>query len=114
MFQIKLYSRESIRTLFILTLAISIAQLESSAAQGEFAHPGIAHSQASIDFVKAKIASGEEPWASAWKSVQASRYADLDWRPQPRAHVERGPYNRPDIGSSEFSADANASYRPSS
>lgn len=30
--------------------------------------------------------------------------------PQPRAHVERGPYNNPNIGSSEFSSDANASY----
>jgi len=98
------------RSLCALLLA-TIAQLENAAAQAEFIHPGIAHSQASIDFVKAKIASGEEPWASAWRSVQASRYVDLDWRPQPRAHVERGAYNNPDIGSSEFSADANASYR---
>jgi len=94
-------------TFFLAT----IAQLAVSAAQAEFTHPGIAHSQASIDFVKAKIALGEEPWASAWRSVQASRYVDLDWRPQPHVHVERGAYNNPDIGSSEFSADANASYR---
>jgi hypothetical protein len=72
---------------------------------------GVAHSQASIEFVKEKIALGEEPWATAWRSFQASRYANLDWQPQPHAHVERGPYNNPDIGSSEFSADANASYR---
>ena len=108
MFQIKLHVCEFIRTLFILTLAISIAQLENSAAQAEFTHPGVAHSQADIDFVKAKIALGEEPWASAWRSVQVSRYADLQWRPQPHANVERGPYNNPNIGSSEFSADASA------
>ena len=77
----------------------------------EFTHPGVTHTQASIDFVNDKIASEEEPWASAWKRVQASRYADLDWNPQPHAHVERGPYNRPDIGSSEFTADANAAYQ---
>ena len=106
-----LVNRNWAATALCTLLFATIAQLENSAAQAEFTHPGISHSQASIDFVKAKIASGEEPWASAWKSVQASRYADLDWRPQPRAHVERGPYNRPDIGSSEFSADANASYR---
>ena len=111
MFQIKLHVCNAIRTLIVLTFATSIAQLENSTAQAEFTHPGVAHSQASIDFVKGKIASGEKPWATAWKSVQAWRYADLDWRPQPHAHVERGPYNNPDVGSSEFSADANASYR---
>ncbi len=75
-----------------------------------FKHPGVTHTQSSIDFVKTKIASGEEPWASAWKGVQGSRYADLEWQAQPRAHVERGPYNKPNIGSSEFSSDANAAY----
>lgn len=98
------------RVLSIVILAALIAQMEGPVARAEFIHPGITHSQPSIDFVKAKIASGEEPWATAWKNVQASRYANLDWRPQPRAHVERGPYNNPNIGSSEFSADANASY----
>ncbi len=81
-----------------------------SAESASFTHPGITHTQASIDFVGDKIASGEEPWAAAWKEIQASRYADLEWQPQPRAHVERGPYNKPNIGSSEFSSDANAAY----
>lgn len=90
----------------ILCLLVSSAQ----PARAEFTHPGISHSRASIDFVRSRIAAGEQPWASAWKSVQASRYADLDWTPRPRAHVERGPSNRPDIGSSEFTADANAAY----
>ncbi|QDU35848.1 Alginate lyase [Maioricimonas rarisocia] len=93
-------------------IAVCTLLLVSSlqAAHAEFTHPGIAHTQASIDFVKEKIATGEEPWASAWRSVQNSRYADLDWTPRPHAHVERGPSNRPDIGSSEFTADANAAY----
>ena len=81
-----------------------------SAEFTKFTHPGVTHTQASLDFVKGKVASGAEPWASAWKGVQASRYADLEWQAQPRAHVERGPYNKPNIGSSEFSADANAAY----
>ena len=88
-------------------LAVGIA---GHAVAADFVHPGIAHSQESIDFVKAKIAAGEEPWATAWKNVQSSRSADLGWRPQPHAHVERGPYNNPNIGSSEFSRDANAAY----
>ena len=80
------------------------------AIAADFVHPGISHTSESLKFVKAKIASGEEPWATAWKGVQASRSADLDWRPQPRPHVERGPYNNPNIGSSEFSSDAKAAY----
>jgi hypothetical protein len=34
----------------------------------------------------------------------------LDWEPQPHAHVERGPYNNPNIGSSDFSQDSEAAY----
>ena len=99
----------------ILLVASSLVFIESSlrlqsAETAIFKHPGVTHTQTSIDFVKGKIASGEEPWASAWKGVQASRYADLEWQAQPRPHVERGPYNKPNIGSSEFSADANAAY----
>ncbi|MEN8774372.1 MAG: sulfatase-like hydrolase/transferase [Akkermansiaceae bacterium] len=89
----------------LLTVGITI-----NATAKEFLHPGISHSQENIDFIKAKIATGEEPWATAWKGVQSSRYSDLDWKPQPHAKVERGPYNNPNIGSSEFSQDAQASY----
>ena len=77
---------------------------------GEFSHPGIAHSQGSIDFVKVKVEAGEQPWASAWKELKASRSASLDWSPEPFANVERGPYNNPNIGSSQFSDDAKAAY----
>ncbi len=98
----------SIVNLTIALWFVSPAYLTT--AHAEFVHPGIAHTQASIDFVKGKIAAGEEPWARAWKEFQASRRASLDWQPQPHAHVQRGPYNNPNIGSSEFSGDANASY----
>ena len=76
----------------------------------EFLHPGIAHDSESIEFVKSKIHAGEQPWASAWEQLKESRYASLDWQPEPFARVERGPYNNPNIGSSEFSGDARAAY----
>ena len=63
--------------------------LVGNAIATDFEHPGISHSQKSIDFVKARIEAGTEPWATAWKGVQVSRSADLDWRPQPHARVER-------------------------
>ena len=94
-----------------LFAGVSVLTPVLPAARAQFVHPGIVHSQPALDFVKGKITSGEEPWATAWTDFRASRYADLDWQPQPHAHVERGPSNDPDIGSSEFSADAAAAYR---
>lgn len=88
--------------LILLTIACS--------AQAEFVHPGVAHNAKSIAFVKAKIEADEQPWANAWAKLSQSRYAQLDWNPEPSAHVERGPSNDPDIGSSEFSSDAAAAY----
>ncbi|TWU32452.1 FG-GAP-like repeat-containing protein [Novipirellula artificiosorum] len=76
----------------------------------EFSHPGIAHSSESIEFVKTKINAGEQPWSAAWEKLLGSRYGSLDWKPHPYPHVERGPYNDPNIGSSEFSEDAKAAY----
>lgn len=93
----------------ILTFAFTVL-LNALTAQAEFIHPGVAHSQASIDFVKEKIAANEEPWATAWQKLKDSRSADLSRAPEPHTQVERGPYNNPDIGSSEFSGDASAAY----
>ncbi len=77
---------------------------------GEFVHPGVAHSQESFDLIEARIQAGEQPWLAAWDELKASRNASLDWQPEPFANVERGPYNDPNIGSSEFSRDAKAAY----
>lgn len=76
----------------------------------DFVHPGIAHSKESLIFVRQKIKAAEEPWKTAWKKLNETRYASLDWKPDPHAHVERGSYNNPNIGSSDFSHDAMAAY----
>lgn len=97
-----MFSFSSLRKLVFLLAALS--------AQAEFVHPGVLHSQEGVDFVKEKIAAKEEPWASAWSELKQSRYASLRWRAVPSPHVERGPYNDPNIGSSEFSSDSRAAY----
>ena len=68
------------------------------------------HTKEGIAFVKEKIAAKEEPWNTAWEQLKESRYADSVWKPEPRAHVERGPSNNPDVGSSEFTNDGRAAY----
>lgn len=96
-----------IRITFLLAVLTCVPCLP---AWGEFAHPGIAHSRKDVEFVKAKIAAGEQPWLAAWQRLKKSESASLDFKPKPFAHVERGPYNDPNIGSSEFSGDARAAY----
>ena len=76
----------------------------------EFAHPGVAHSAEDVAFVKEKIKAEQEPWVSALAGLKRSRRASLDYEPSPREHVERGPYNDPNIGSSEFTDDGKAAY----
>ena len=93
---------------FFTTLTGSVANC--SAAEKPFAHPGILHSRAELDFVKAKVAEGEEPWASAWEELRSHSISGLDWKPGPVANVVRGAYNRPDIGGTKLMRDGAAAY----
>lgn len=88
----------------------SQASEQDRASSPEFIHPGIAHTQASIDHVKGMLEAGEQPWVDNWNRLNESRYARLNRSPEPRANVQRGASNNPDIGSSEFSRDSNAVY----
>jgi len=79
-------------------------------ASKPFVHPGLLHSREELEFIKQKVAAGEEPWKTAWEKLRASASASLDHKFRPRAEVVRGPYNNPNIGSSEFSSDSGAAY----
>jgi len=75
-----------------------------------FIHPGISHNRAELEFVKSKLNTDEQPWKQAWEELRSSPYASLSWEPKPVANVERGAYNRPDIGGTFFMRDATAAY----
>lgn len=81
-----------------------------SSAGGSFVHPGISHVQAELDFVKSVVKANKQPWREAWGKLRSSSYASLSWKPRPVAHVERGAYNRPDIGGTHFLRDGTAAY----
>ncbi len=76
----------------------------------DFVHPGISHNRDELEFVKSKLDASEQPWKEAGEKLRSSSYASLSWRPRPVANVERGPYNRPDIGGTFFMRDATAAY----
>ncbi len=75
-----------------------------------FLHPGILVDQAMLDFVKAKIAAGAEPWASAVAAAKTSTYGSLTYTPHPLADVSCGSDSNPDIGCTDEKNDADAAY----
>lgn len=79
-------------------------------ASAPFVHPGLLHSGEEIAFFRVKVERGEQPWKDAFDRLQSSHLASLNHQPKPSTKVVRGPYNNPDIGSSELSADCSAAY----
>ncbi len=75
-----------------------------------FVHPGVLVSAVQLDFVRAKLSEGAQPWTAAFDAMRASPYADLAWRPKPRATVECGPFNNPNRGCQDEADDAVAAY----
>ena len=94
----------------IIYCTIVVAGIANNALSVRFIHPGISHNQAELAFVKSKLKTQEQPWQESWEKMRSSKEAKLSWKPRPKAHVERGAYNRPDIGASSFMNDAKAAY----
>ena len=96
--------------IIFLGLLLLLGSIFCSAAGAQFVHPGVAHSSEDIALAKEKLAAKEEPWLSSWKLLVGSTHASLQYKPNAFSEVERGSYNDPDIGSSEFSSDGRAAY----
>ncbi|MFG1603333.1 alginate lyase family protein [Actinoplanes sp. NPDC049265] len=82
----------------------------AGAAPATFAHPGVLVSRPQLDFVKARIQAGQQPWLSAYNQMMGSRYASLSRVPAPRATVECGPTSNPNYGCTDEREDAIAAY----
>ncbi|MET0236689.1 MAG: alginate lyase family protein [Kibdelosporangium sp.] len=92
------------------TIVAVVPAPAATAAPPVFAHPGVLNSTASLDFVRAKVNSGAQPWKSAYDSMMASQYGSLTRAPHPRAVVECGPTSNPNIGCTDERQDAIAAY----
>ncbi|TDD62510.1 hypothetical protein E1263_03465 [Kribbella antibiotica] len=79
-------------------------------APAVFAHPGVGVSRAQLDFVKAKVLAGAQPWTNAYNQAKNSAYGSLSRTPTPRAVVECGPYSQPNNGCTNERQDAIAAY----
>ncbi|WP_333739178.1 alginate lyase family protein [Streptomyces sp. IBSBF 2806] len=82
----------------------------AQAAPTAFVHPGVAVSRAQLDFVRDKVNAAAQPWKGAFDQLLASKYADLNRAPAPRAVVECGSYSNPNHGCTDEREDALAAY----
>ena len=109
-------------TALLLTTGVSTAWAESptetkpAAVPGAtksaagFYHPGVLVNRPQLDFIKAKVAAGVEPWKSAYEAAKASDLGALTYVPHPWKACECGPYSRPDIGCKDEQRDSEAAY----
>ncbi|GAA3083050.1 hypothetical protein JOF29_004519 [Kribbella aluminosa] len=86
------------------------AVAQAADAPATFTHPGVGVSQAQLDFVRAKVQAGAQPWTNAFNQAKSSSYASLSRTPKPRAVVECGPYSNPNYGCTDEREDAIAAY----
>jgi hypothetical protein len=104
----------AVATAVLTMLGAGAALAAPAGTSGEgaqpFVHPGVFVDRAQLAFVRAKLRTGAEPWASAFEQMRTSRYASLDWTPRPRANVECGSYSNPNLGCTEEREDAQAAY----
>ncbi|WP_071812700.1 alginate lyase family protein [Lentzea guizhouensis] len=85
----------------------------ATAAPATFTHPGVVVSRPQLDFVRTKVQAGAQPWKLAYDRMMASKYADLNRVPKPRAVVECGSYSNPNYGCTDEREDAIAAYTTS-
>jgi hypothetical protein len=63
-------------------------------ATSSFVRPGVFISKAGLDFIRKKVNSGTEPWASTFTSMLKNDLASLSRNPKPRETVECGPVSK--------------------
>jgi hypothetical protein len=95
---------------FFFGACLAAFAIAAPVAAQTFRHPGVLVSREQLDFVKQKIAAGQEPWKSAFAKMKGSSYASKTSAPQARASVDCGAYSSPNNGCSEELNDAWTSY----
>lgn len=96
------------RSLAIL-LACLFAAATAPGAASPFA-PALLNSIAELDTIKARIASGAEPWKSAYQKALSSKLAAASYVATARDTVACGSFSNPDYGCSDESNDSKAAY----
>jgi hypothetical protein len=75
-----------------------------------FKHPGVVVSRGQLDFLKAKVAAGEQPWAGITDALKRQSYASPTYKAKPVPDVICGPYSNPSVGCADEWKDGMAAY----
>src|SRR5688572_18162736 len=75
-----------------------------------FTPPGAPASPPPPPLIPPQAQTSAQPWKLAYDRMMASKYADLNRVPKPRAVVECGPYTNPNYGCTDEREDAIAAY----
>ncbi|WP_028808382.1 alginate lyase family protein [Streptomyces canus] len=94
----------------VVALAAGALAVPADAAPATFVHPGVTVSEGQLAFARSKVNAGAQPWKGAFDQMLASKYADLNRTPKPRAVVECGSYSNPNYGCTDEREDAIAAY----
>ncbi|WP_435208625.1 alginate lyase family protein [Streptomyces sp. bgisy034] len=97
-------------TALVATLLLRPQAERADAAPATFVHPGVTVSKSQLDFVRTRVNAGAQPWKGAFDQMTASKYADPNRTPKPRAVVECGSYSNPNHGCTDEREDAMAAY----
>lgn len=79
----------------------------------DFKHPGLLNDLKELDFIKEKIAAGEQPWALEFERMKMSRFGDPDYLKKmalPPAIISAGISGHDDHGFAQEMKDSNAAY----
>ncbi|MDO7172238.1 alginate lyase family protein [Mariniflexile sp. AS56] len=100
----------------LMTSLFSYGQLANTPIESkkysvqELSHPGIMHSREELSILKGHVNNGEEPWARAYKAMEAWKGSSLNWTPSPFEHVHRDSYGANRVGDPQIGNDAEAAY----
>ncbi len=97
-------------SLFLGTAFAPVSFAAAVSPTSGFHHPGVLVNRAQLDFIKGKVAAGDEPWKSAFEAAKASDLGALAYTPHPRAEVICGPRSNPDLGCKDEQRDSGAAY----
>jgi hypothetical protein len=75
-----------------------------------FVHPGALVTRAELDFARAKVAAGQQPWTGALSWMQSRSDASLSYTPAPVPDVSQDAYGTNDVGGWDMMYDARAAY----
>lgn len=97
----KAYSR------FALFVALFFLMAQSLSAQ-KFVHPGIDMTAGDLAYMKKQVLAGAQPWKDSFERMKGK--IDLNSPVKAFAHVQRGPYGKPNIGGGELSRNSDLAY----